>query len=92
MATYDNNVVITPYFGHAVCRTKSWTETWGGTTKPWLVPVQTTYDCQYYGSFFGHGVGMSQMDASRRATAESAGWQDLVKYYYTGVKVEKIFE
>ncbi len=92
MATYDNQVVITPYFGHAVCRTRSWTEVWGGTTKPWLVPVQTNYDCQYYGSFSGHGVGMSQMDASRRATAEGTNWVDLVKYYYTGVKVEKVFQ
>src|SRR3990167_11433292 len=92
MATYDNKVVITPYYAHAVCRTKSCTEVWGGSTKPWLVPVQTNYDCKYYGSYFGHGVGMSQMDASRRATAENMGWSDLVRYYYTGVKVEKFYE
>ncbi|MDP2693028.1 MAG: NBR1-Ig-like domain-containing protein [bacterium] len=92
MATYDNKVVITPYYAHAVCRTKSWTEVWGGSTKPWLVPVETNYDCKYYGSYFGHGVGMSQMDASRRTTAEGTSWADLVKYYYTGVKVERIFE
>ena len=92
VAIYENEVALTPYFGHAVCRTRSWTEVWGGSTKPWLVPVQTNYDCQYYTAFFGHGVGMSQMDASRRATAENLVWADLVRYYYTGVKVERLYE
>jgi len=92
MVTYDNKVVLTPYYAHAVCRTLSWTEKWGGTTKPWLVSVKTNYDCANYSYMLGHGVGMSQLDASRRATAEGLGWEDLVKYYYTGVKIERIFE
>jgi peptidoglycan hydrolase-like amidase len=92
MAVYDGEVVITPYYAHAVCRTLSWTEKWGGTIKPWLVSVKTNYDCANYSVMFGHGVGMSQMDASRRATAEDLGWEDLVKYYYTGVKIERIYE
>lgn len=92
MAVYDNKVVITPYYAHAACRTKSWTEKWGGTTKPWLVSVKTNYDCKYYSFILGHGVGMSQLDAARRAEAENLGWRDLVKYYYTGVALEKIYE
>lgn len=92
MATYEGKVVTTPYFAHAACRTYSWAEKWGGLIKPWLISVKTNYDCQNYSSMLGHGVGMSQMDASRRAKAEELGWQDLVKYYYTGVKIERIYE
>lgn len=92
MATYNGRVVTTPYFAHAVCRTYSWAEKWGGVVMPWLVSVKTNYDCKYYSSMLGHGVGMSQMDASRRATAEGLSWQDLVKYYYTGVEIERIYE
>lgn len=92
MATYNGKVVTTPYYAHAVCRTYSWAEKWGGAIRPWLVSVKTNYDCQNYSSMLGHGVGMSQMDASRRATAEGTNWQDLVKYYYTGVQIERIYE
>ena len=92
MATYNGEVVTTPYYAHAVCRTYSWAEKWGGAIKPWLVSVKTNYDCQNYSAMLGHGVGMSQMDASRRATAEGLSWQDLVKYYYTGVEIERIYE
>lgn len=92
MVTYNGEVVTTPYFAHAACRTYSWAEKWGGLIKPWLISVKTNYDCQNYSSMLGHGVGMSQMDASRRAKAEELGWQDLVKYYYTGVKIERIYE
>lgn len=92
MVTYNGEVVTTPYYAHAVCRTYSWAEKWGGAIKPWLVSVKTNYDCQNYSAMLGHGVGMSQMDASRRAKAEGLGWQDLVKYYYTGVEIERIYE
>ena len=92
MATYNGEVVTTPYYAHAVCRTYSWAEKWGGAIKPWLVSVKTNYDCKNYSAMLGHGVGMSQMDASVRAKVEGIGWQDLVKYYYTGVEIERIYE
>ncbi len=92
MVTYDNNIVITPYFARTNCRTLAWTEKWGGKTKPWLVSVPTNYDCARGLRLFGHGVGMSQIDASIRAKKEGLGWRDLVKYYYTGVEIEKVYE
>ncbi|MEK7084462.1 MAG: SpoIID/LytB domain-containing protein [Patescibacteria group bacterium] len=97
MVTYDvdenpatvRDIVITPYFGNTDGRTRAWTEVWGGTRKPWLVAVSTDYDKGL--RLYGHGVGMSQRDAAYRADKEGLSWQALVKYYYTGVEVEKIY-
>lgn len=89
--TYDNKIVTTPYFGHSNGVTKSWSSVWGGTSKPWLVPVKATYDDAMYSSYSGHGVGMSQMDASNRAKNEGSDFVDLLKYYYTGVQIEKMY-
>lgn len=92
MVTYESKIVITPYFGNSDCRTRAWTEKWGGAVKPWLVSVQTTYDCARGRRKNGHGVGMSQLDASARAKEEGLDHVALVKYYYTGVEVERVYE
>lgn len=97
MATYDtdanpetpNDVVITPYYGNSNGKTKSWQEVWGGKPKPWLVPVKAEYDIGR--RMNGHGVGMAQLDAAARADKEGLTWKELVKYYYTGVDVERIY-
>lgn len=91
MVTYNNEIVITPYFGNADTRTRSWTEVWGGKAKPWLVPVATTYDDRDNKKLYGHGVGMSQRDAAYRADETGADFITLLKYYYTGVDVSKIY-
>jgi hypothetical protein len=90
MVTYNKQVVITPYFAHTNGKTKSWTSVWGGTAKPWLVPVVANYDKGR--KLFGHGVGMSQIDAAARAEKEGLNWKELLRYYYTGTKVARIFE
>ncbi len=90
MVTYKGEVVTTPYFGNSNGRTKSWTSVWGGTHKPWLVPVNAEYDKgrrQY-----GHGVGMSQRDAQLRAKNEGLNFKELLKYYYTGVEVTWMYQ
>lgn len=91
MVTYNNEIVITPYFGNTGGRTLSWTEVWGGSHKPWLVSVPATYDKRDGKRLYGHGVGMSQRDAAIRAEEEGLDWTSLVKYYYTGVEVAKIY-
>ncbi len=99
MVTYDvdqdkttaEDVVITPYFAHTGGRTNSWAEVWGGH-KPWLVSVKTEYDARRWSRDLGHGVGMSQVDAATRAKEEGLDWEALVKYYYTGVSVEKLYK
>jgi hypothetical protein len=100
MITYDtdNNIetpaeiVITPYFANADTRTRSWSEVWSGVGKPWLVSVPTEYDKRDKKKLFGHGVGMSARDASVRASEKSEMYDTILKYYYTGVEVEKMYQ
>ena len=89
MITYNNDIVITPYFGNSNGKTKSWTSVWGGGEKPWLVPVVAEYDAGR--SLYGHGVGMSQRDAAIRANKEGSTFEQLLKHYYTGIEIERIY-
>ncbi len=87
--TFEDAVVITPYFARSNGKTRPWGDVWRGT-KPWLVSVAAIYDTGR--SRYGHGVGMSQNDAAARAKKEGADWQTLVRYYYTGVEVEQLYQ
>ncbi|MEK7102617.1 MAG: SpoIID/LytB domain-containing protein [Patescibacteria group bacterium] len=89
MMTYNKDVVVTPYFAQSAGRTYSWKEAWGGQDKPWLVSIITHYDKGRIK--YGHGVGMSQYDAAKRAEKEGVDYQALLKYYYRGVEVEKVY-
>jgi stage II sporulation protein D len=40
---------------------------------------------------WGHGVGMSTQDALQRATKDGWTYEQLLKHYYTGVEIEKIY-
>ena len=88
--TYNGQIVTTPYFGNSNGKTKSFSSVWGGANKPWLVPVVANYDAGK--RQLGHGVGMSQMDAFLRAREEGLDYISLLKYYYSGVEVEKVYE
>jgi hypothetical protein len=90
MVLFDDAVVITPYFGNSDGETRSFHDVWGGTLKPWLVEVPAEYDLGR--RLYGHGVGMSQRDAMARAAEENLSYQELIKHYYTGVAVERMFE
>lgn len=90
MVTYNNEVVITPYFGNSDGRTRSWAEVWGAK-RPWLVSVPAIYDERDNKSMFGHGIGMSQRDAAIKAEEEKLDWVQLIKYYYTGVELHRIY-
>lgn len=87
--TYNNEIVTTPYFGNSNGWTKSWSSVWGGANKPWLVSVKANYDTGKKQN--GHGVGMSQLDAFNRVKNENVDFVDLLKYYYTGTEVEKMY-
>lgn len=90
MATYEGEVVITPYYGNSSGRTLAWTEVWGGKTKPWLVSVVAHYDKGRRKN--GHGVGMSQLDAVYRAEKEGVEWRELLKYYYRGIEIIRMYQ
>ncbi len=92
MVTYQNEVVITPYFGNSSGYTKAWHKVWGGSSKPWLQPVKASYDLRDGKRQFGHGVGMSQRDANIRAKEEGVDFTALLKYYYTGTEATLMYE
>ena len=92
MATYDSNYIITPYYSTSDGRTRSWAEVWGGSNRPWLVSVPATYDKRDGKAMAGHGVGMSARDAAYMADEGGKNWQEILKYYYTGVNVNLIYQ
>lgn len=87
MVTYGGVPVRAPYFGHSNGQTKLWSKVWGGADKPWIKSVECIYDkgkTQY-----GHGVGMSNDDAMQRVIKDGWTYDQVLKYYYTGVEVER---
>ena len=89
LVTYQGTPVVTPYFGHSNGTTRSWSAAWGGTDKPWLVPVECVYDKGM--TRWGHGVGMSAHDALVRAGNDGWKYDQILGYYYTATRVEKIY-
>lgn len=89
MVTYDGKPVTAPYFANSNGMTKTSKQVWGGVEKPWLQPVEAIYDKGK--KKYGHGVGMSCNDATKRAKKDGWDYLQLVQYYYTGVVVGKIY-
>ncbi|MFA6132090.1 MAG: SpoIID/LytB domain-containing protein [Patescibacteria group bacterium] len=83
--TYDGKTAITPYFSRSDGRTRSWNEVWGGTVA-WCLTVKTPHDAGK--TLWGHGVGMSASEALAMGKAGS-GWDEIIKYFYTGIEIEK---
>lgn len=90
MVTYKGEVVITPYYAHSDGRTRGWHEVWGGNLRPWLVSVPAKYDVGR--NMFGHGVGMSQIDASLRAKNDGWDYKQILAYYYTDTDVTLMYK
>ncbi len=89
MVTYNGSVVTTPYSTHTNGKTKDWKNSAGKNDRPWLVSVKCIYD--KYKKYYGHGIGMSTHDALMRATKDDWVYVQLLKYYYSGTEVEKIY-
>lgn len=85
MVTYKGNPVTTPYFSHSNGQTKSWK----GKDRPWLKSVVAKYDKGK--KMLGHGVGMSNNDAMKRASKDKWTYDQILQYYYTSTTVEKIY-
>lgn len=88
VVTYNNEVVVTPYFAQSDGRTRSWEEVWFGGSKAWLVSKPDPY-CSGM-NLFGHGVGLSARGA-RGMALNGKNFEEILKYYYTGVEVKKIY-
>lgn len=89
MVTYNNEVVVTPYFSRSDGRTRAWEEVWYGDPKPWLISVDDP-GCKGM-TKLGHGVGLSAYGAKWFIGEQGWNYQKTLTYYYTGTKVEKIY-
>jgi hypothetical protein len=89
VATYDNDVVVTPYFAQSDGQTKSWTQAWGGIERAWLTGVADPV-CDGR-TQLGHGVGLAQRCAM---TLANNGWryESILYHYYPGIQLKKIYE
>ncbi len=87
--TYNENVVVTPYFSTSDGRTRSWEEVWYGNAKPWLKSVAVPQDEGK--DLWGHGVGMSARGALVMARDEGWSWKKVLEYFYTGIDLLKVY-
>ncbi len=89
IVTYDGVLVKTPYFNASDgTYTKSAEEVWGWTDAPYLLSV-SDFLCES-DSFKGHGVGVSGCGASAMAE-DGSDYKEILKYYYTGIELEKLY-
>ncbi len=88
VVTFENKPVITPYFSNSDGRTRDWTEVWGGTAMAWLKSVVVSQDIGK--ALFGHGVGLSARGALVMVN-EGQNWQNILKYFYSGTEIKKIY-
>ncbi|MFH0837894.1 MAG: SpoIID/LytB domain-containing protein, partial [Patescibacteria group bacterium] len=87
VVTYQGKLIKTPYFNQSDGRTRSAEEVWGWTTTPYLKSVS---DPACVGlELKGHGVGLSGFGATAMAE-EGKTFEEIIKYYYTGVAIKKM--
>ena len=88
VGTYNSELIIAPYFSRGDGKTRSFLEVWKRAI-PYLVPVLTPYTEGK--TLYGHGVGIDATDARERAEHDSWTYNQLLKHYYSGISLEKIY-
>ena len=88
VATFDNELIIAAYFARGDGKTRSFKEIWGRVV-PYLISVITPYTQGK--TLWGHGVGIDASDAKARASKDGSTYDSLLKHYYTGINLEKIY-
>ena len=86
VVTYNGELVKTPYFNQSDGKTYSAKEVWGWTNTPYLQSVDDPW-CKGL-TKSGHGVGLSGYGATKQAE-EGKSYIEIIKYYYSGVEVER---
>ena len=86
-------VALAPYSSGTDGRTRSWGEVWAGGGYAWLVSVADPYGVlPNWDTLAGnHMVGLSAQGARGYALNENKTYGWILKHYYTGVNVEKIY-
>lgn len=82
MVTYKTKPVVTYYFSHSDGKTRA-------GKQPWLQSVEAKHDKGL--KMLGHGIGMSGRDAMLRASKDGWNYEQILKHYYTGVEVERVY-
>lgn len=86
--TYDDQIVILPYFHCSPWFTRSGYDRFGWTDTPWLRSVLDVTTCPDTKEFsWGHGVGMSGLWAQRMASA-GVKFDEILKWYYSGIELQ----
>jgi len=89
IATYENNPILAYYFAQSDGKTRSSYE--ARMTKKLVAYLVSKNDPPGEGkTLLGHGVGMPQRSAIV-AAREGANFSQILKYYYTGIELTKIY-
>lgn len=81
--TYDDEIVLTPYFSRSDGRTRNWGDVLNGSA-PWAVSVPVP--CDVGRTLLGHGVGMSLSGAICMAS-EGMNSEEILRHFYTGIDI-----
>ncbi len=84
MVTYNKEPVIVFYFSRSSGKTKT-----GTKDRPWLRSVEAKYDKGK--KMLGHGIGMSNADAQKRADKDAWEYKQILEHYYTSTTVERVY-
>ena len=82
VVSYAGKIAITPYFSRSDGRTRDWSEVWYGEVE-WCKGVPVPQDAGK--TLWGHGVGMSASGALAMAAHEDKTYDQILKYFYTGI-------
>jgi hypothetical protein len=89
VVTYQDKIAITPYFSRSDGRTRSWSEVWYGTVD-WCIGKPVPQDAGK--TLWGHGVGMSASGALAMAAHEGKLYDEILKYFYTGIELKRFYK
>jgi YD repeat-containing protein len=87
IATYGNDVALTPYSSWSDGRTRSWQEKWGGTSYPWCQSVADPYGKNVAQSSGSHMVGLIANGSVNLAANYGWGWENILHYYYSNISL-----
>lgn len=88
VVTYNGELAITPYFSQSDGRTRDWSEVWNGEV-PWCKSVSDPHNQGR--ELLGHGVGLSARGALLMDLEDHKTYEEILKYYYTGVDLKKYY-
>ncbi len=88
-----DRIALATYSSGTDGRTRDWTEVWGGDGFPWLISVNDPIGIisNWNTLTANHMVGMSANGARAYAIDEGKSYDWILKHYYTGISIAKIY-